>query len=203
MSGDEVTGEALRTETQPAGAGGGADRPRSPVPAIVAVVAVVMVALVVLFATSDGDDDPDTSEQVVADTAPALVGTTTSGESFDLADERGRWVLVNFFATWCPPCVAEHPELVEFAARDAEHATVVSVSFDEPAPVIEEFFATNGGDWPVVADSHRIPIDWGVVKLPESFLVSPEGEVVRKVEGGVTAEGIEALIAEHSAGSGE
>lgn len=179
------------------------NRPRSPVPAIVAVVAVVMAALVLLFATSGGGDDPDTSEQVVSDAAPALVGTTTSGETFDLADEQGRWALVNFFATWCPPCVAEHPELVEFAERNADTASVVSVSFDEPAPVIEEFFAANGGDWPVVADPERIPIDWGVVKLPESFLVSPDGEVVRKLEGGVTAEGLEVLIAEHSTGSGE
>ncbi len=173
-------------------AGGG----RNPVVAIVAVVAVVMAALVALFAFSDSGDGPDTSDQVIEDRAPALAGTTIAGDEFDLTAEAGKWVLVNFFATWCPPCVAEHPELVEFAERNADSATVVSVAFDEPAPVIEEFFATNGGDWPVVADAAAIPLDWGVVKLPESFLVSPEGIVVSKLEGGVTASELENLIAE-------
>ena len=198
MNGTDAGGEPT-ADVQPAG-GGAPARPRSPVPAIVAVVAVVVAALVALFATSGGDGETDTSEQVVADAAPPLVGTTTSGDTFDLADEEGRWALVNFFATWCPPCVAEHPELVEFSRRNAETATVVSVAFDEPAPVIEEFFEANGGDWPVVADAGGIPIDWGVVKLPESFLVSPEGQVVAKLEGGVTAQGIEDLIAGSSTG---
>ncbi len=177
--------------------------PRSPVPAIVAVVAVVMAALVGLFLwgmSSDSDSGPDSAAQFEDDSAPSLAGTTASGEPFDLADESGKWVLVNFFATWCPPCVAEHPELVEFAARNGDTATVVSVAFDEPPEVIEAFFEANGGDWPVLADAEGIPLDWGVIKLPESYLVSPDGVVVQKLEGGITAAEIEELIAEHSAG---
>ncbi len=174
---------------------------RGPILAIVGVVGVVVLALLLLFGLNlGGSDGPDTSEEVLADRAPALAATTTEGEAFDIAAEEGRWVLVNFFATWCPPCVAEHPELVEFAEAHADDATVVSVAFDEPAPVIEEFFATNGGDWPVVADSAGIPLDWGVVKLPESFLVAPDGTVVEKLEGGVTTEQLEALMSEHSSG---
>jgi cytochrome c biogenesis protein CcmG/thiol:disulfide interchange protein DsbE len=174
---------------------------RGPILAIVGVVGVVVLALLLLFGLNlGGSDGPDTSEEVLADRAPPLAATTTEGEVFDIAAEEGRWVLVNFFATWCPPCVAEHPELVEFAEAHPDDAEVVSVAFDEPAPVIEEFFATNGGDWPVVADSAGIPLDWGVVKLPESFRVAPDGTVVEKLEGGVTTEQLEALMSEHSSG---
>ena len=171
---------------------------------VIAVVAmaVVLAALVLVLGTSGFNGEVDTSTQVVGSPAPELVGTTTSGDDFDIVDERGKWVLVNFFATWCPPCVAEHPELVAFASRNAETATVVSVAFDEPAEVVEEFFSTHGGDWPVVAEAGRIPIDWGVVKLPESYLVAPDGTVVDKIEGGVTADELESLIESEQASSG-
>lgn len=164
----------------------------------VVVTALVLGALVVLFATAGSGEDADTSAQVVADEAPDLTAVTTDGEVFDLGSTRGKWVLVNFFATWCPPCVAEHPELVAFSEAHPEDVVVVSVAFDEPADVIEEFFDRNGGDWPVIAeDTGGIVLDFGVVKLPESFLVSPDGVVVEKIEGGVTAARLDRLIAEN------
>lgn len=177
---------------------------RRPVPvwAVVAAVATVLLALVILLATSGSSDGADTSGQIVGSSAPELVGATISGDEFDLADTAGGWAVVNFFATWCPPCVAEHPELVAFDSRN-DDATVVSVAFDEPADVIEAFFDDNGGDWPVVADAKGIPLDWGVVKLPESFLVAPDGTVVEKLEGGIEATELEELIAVHASGSGD
>ena len=135
--------------------------------------------------------------------APPLAAPTASGGEFDILDEQGRWVVVNFFATWCPPCVAEHPELVAFASRNGDDATVVSVAYDEPADVVEAFFEDNGGDWPVVPDPGSIPLDWAVVKLPESYLVDPGGTVVEKFRGGVTATELESSIAEHSGAAGD
>lgn len=181
--------------------GGGTGR----IIAAVVVVAVVVGLLVVVLGGSPSDDEVDTGGQVVGGPAPELVATATDGSAFDLADLRGRWVVVNFFATWCPPCVAEHPELVAFSQRNAGDAEVVSVAFDEPAPVVEQFFADNGGDWPVLAeDTGGVVLDFGVVKLPESFLVSPDGEIVEKLNGGVTAAQLESLIAAHDAsGSGK
>lgn len=176
-----------------------ADRGRRRILAAVVVVAVVLGALVVLFATSDGSQGADTSAQVLSEQAPELAGVTTSGEAFDLRGLQGKWVLVNFFATWCPPCVAEHPELVAFSEEHRDDAVVVSVAFDEPAPVIEEFFAEKGGDWPVIADdTGGIVLDFGVVKLPESYLIAPDGTVVEKFAGGVTAAALDEVIAEHS-----
>lgn len=171
---------------------------------IAAVVGVALAALVALFALAPSGDekDVDTSGAVVDELAAPVKGTTITGEEYDLDDRRGRWVLVNFFATWCPPCVQEQPELVAFASRNAEDAEIVSVAFDDRAEKVEAFFAESGATWPVLAqDTGEISIDYGVVKLPESFLVNPEGQVVEKFTGGLSAAEVEAVIARESGGS--
>jgi cytochrome c biogenesis protein CcmG/thiol:disulfide interchange protein DsbE len=78
---------------------------------------------------------------------------------------------------------------------------VVSVAFDDDAASIEEFFAANGGDWPVlVGDTGPIALDYGVRGVPESFLISPAGQVVA-VFYGVTAADLDAAIATATAGA--
>jgi cytochrome c biogenesis protein CcmG/thiol:disulfide interchange protein DsbE len=123
-----------------------------------------------------------------------------TGDEFDIDAHRGRWVVVNFFATWCPPCVEEHPELVAFDERNGSRVQLVSVAFDDTeVDAVERFFADNGGDWPVITSgAGGASLDYGVKKLPESFLVDPSGTVVAKINGGVTAAQLDALIAEAS-----
>jgi cytochrome c biogenesis protein CcmG, thiol:disulfide interchange protein DsbE len=164
---------------------------------IAGIVGVAMAALVLLFATAGGEDATGAfagGSGVIGATAPALTGATTDGEPFDIESLRGQWVLVNFFATWCPPCVQEHPELVRFAERNVGRATVVSVAYDDTSEKIRQFFDANGGTWPVLAQDTGASIDYGVVKLPESFLVDPSGRVVHKLTGGVFAAQVEALM---------
>jgi cytochrome c biogenesis protein CcmG, thiol:disulfide interchange protein DsbE len=176
-------------------------RPRRRGPALVAavVIGVLLVLLVVVLATRDPAQDRVGDSPLVGHVAPPLAGETLAGASFDLDRLRGQWVVVNFFATWCVPCQAEHPELVEFNERHAEaqDASVVSVVFDDEAEDVGRFFDRNGGEWPVV-DGERIILDWAVAAVPESYLVSPGGVVVAKVTGGVTADGLDDLLAEVS-----
>jgi cytochrome c biogenesis protein CcmG/thiol:disulfide interchange protein DsbE len=172
---------------------------------IAGIVGVAVAALVVLFVVSPKDQDPSTpsSSPIEGKLAPALSGTTVGGEQFDLDKHRGEWVLVNFFGTWCPPCVAEHPQLVKFSQDTAGTAQVVSVAFDDTPDKIEAFFAKNGGDWPVLAkDTDKASIDYGVIKLPESYLVDPTGTVVKKFTGGITAAQVESYIAKAQKASG-
>ncbi len=190
----ELGGPRVDEAKIPGGPGGGG---LNPVVIVVAIVAVVALGFVALLAFSKGGEEADTAGQVVSDAAPPLVGETTSGEAFDLKEYEGDWVVVNFFATWCPPCVAEHPELSAFSDSNAFDAKVVSVAFDEAAPKVQKFFDEHGGDWPVLAQSEEIPLDWAVIGLPETFLVSPDGDVVEKYKGPVTAAGLESDIRGH------
>jgi cytochrome c biogenesis protein CcmG, thiol:disulfide interchange protein DsbE len=163
-----------------------------------AVVAVLLVAFVAVLATREPATERRASSPLIGKVAPALAGETVDGGSFDIDDHRGRWVLVNFFATWCQPCVQEHPELVRFsqAHAAADDALVVSVVYDESdLGRVRDFFAERGGDWPVLSDGLLPAVDYGVVKVPESYLVAPNGLVVQKYTGGVTQDMIERDIA--------
>lgn len=179
---------------------------RASAPWVAAAVAVVIGALIVLMATAPTDPTSERTSALVGRAAPAITTTDSEGRAFDLGDYRGSWVLLNFFATWCVPCVREHPELVAFSEAHASRgdAAVVSVAFDDPPEAIVEFFERNGGDWQVIADDRpeadlgttsKISLDYGVVKLPESYLISPEGIVVHKFIGGIRAVEVEAQMA--------
>lgn len=175
---------------------------------IAGIVGVAAVALIALFLTADINSDPlavDTN-QLVGKPAPSIDSTDTKDRPFRLDDYRGRWVLLNFFATWCGPCITEHPELIAFdqAHRSAGDASVVSVAFNDEPEEISDFFATNGGDWAVVADDESdISIAYAVIALPESYLIDPEGVVVHKFSGGITRGEVERVMADQGAeGSG-
>jgi cytochrome c biogenesis protein CcmG/thiol:disulfide interchange protein DsbE len=170
----------------------------SPVRAAAVAVGVVLAVLVGVMATRDAGPDR-VSTHLVGQPAPPLAGTTIDGDAWDLDAQRGRWLLVNFFSTTCVPCIVEHPELVAFAEAHAgaDDARVVSVAFDDSAAAVERFFREAGGGWPVLATgTGHIAVDWGVVAVPESYLVSPSGHVAAKVVGGVEFAELEELLAE-------
>lgn len=165
---------------------------------IVLPVAVALGLLVLLLATGDPASERNNTFQLQGEVAPLIEGATIDGGWFDIDDQRGRWVIVNFFSTTCVPCIVEHPELVEFAtAHDVVgDATVVSVSFDDRADNVIEFFQENGGSWPVlVEDTGEIAVQYGVTGVPESYIVAPNGVIVGRFIGGLTAADLDDAIA--------
>lgn len=165
--------------------------------------AVVVGLLVLLLATSETQRTNSIANAVVGEVAPIFAGTTTQGEPFDLSDQRGRWVVVNFFASWCIECRVEHPELIAFSERHGSGGDVelVSVMFSDSVDRAQEFFEELGGDWPVlVEDMGSVAIDFGVVAVPETYLVSPSGRVEAKWISTVTADELDRVIAARSGG---
>lgn len=163
---------------------------------VAVVLALLAGSLMVLLAIGI---DRDQANVRVGELVPAISGSTLDGGTFDLEAvlRDGRWVVINFFATWCPPCIEEHPELIEFDERHDRPggAQVVSVVWDEPPEVVRGFFDRNGGDWPVLIDTDgRIAVDLAVLSVPETFLVAPSGAIVASFRGGVTADGLESTI---------
>jgi cytochrome c biogenesis protein CcmG/thiol:disulfide interchange protein DsbE len=161
-------------------------------------VGVVLALFVVVLATRDSDPtNRAVDSPLLGKPAPALAGESVlDGEAFDLRDAEGRWVLVNFFATWCEPCRKEHPQLVKFAQdhQVADDARVVSVVFQDQPEDVERWFRDNGGDWPVVDTDGEIVVDWSVSGVPESYLVDPAGVVRAKIVGGVDATKLDDLL---------
>jgi cytochrome c biogenesis protein CcmG/thiol:disulfide interchange protein DsbE len=165
----------------------------------IALVALVVVAgLVALLASSPPQTAAEVQTPLVGQHAPALAGPTLAGGTFDLKALRGRWVVVNFFASWCPPCQQEQPELVAFdyAHRAPRAATLVGVVFDDSATSARGFMRSTGATWPAVGDpGGQIAFDYGVRGPPETFLVSPSGLVVAHFDGPMTAHDIDYWLA--------
>lgn len=166
-------------------------------PLAAAVAGAILVAFIAILATS-GSEQSLGASPLIAKPAPQIIGETVDAQTFDLEGERGRWVVVNFFATTCVPCIQEHPELVAFdeAHSAIGDASVVSIAFSDSAKNVEAFFEDNGGDWSVLAeDTGRHAISYGVAAVPETYLVSPNGIVTSKFIGGITQADLENEIA--------
>ena len=163
------------------------------------VVAVIVAGFVGVLATREPSTDREVKSALLDKAAPPLVGQTLDGEAFNLDHKQGRWVVVNFFATWCRECVVEHPQLDAFQKQheEADDALVVSVVYDDDPDDALEFFEERGGDWPVVLDDSGIAASYGVTAVPETYLVNPDGYVVAKFIAGVTRDGLNGWIQEY------
>lgn len=170
---------------------------RHPARAAALVAGVIVALLVVLLATRDPATERNSTSKLIGQRAPAVAGEVLLGEPFDIG-ATDRWVVVNFFATWCAPCVTEHPELVKFSTAHAKtgDARVISVVYSDDGGAVRRFFNERGGDWTVFdSDQGRTALDWGVAKVPESYLVAPTGIVVERFVSGVTQAQLDAAIA--------
>ena len=121
-----------------------------------------------------------------------------TGQVHRLSDHRGKWVVVNFWATWCGPCMVEIPELMRFHERHKDHdAIVIGVNFEEiETPALEAFIAEMGIDYLVVraGDTPILPFE-PLKGLPSTFFVDPHGELVASHVGPVTGAAIEDFLA--------
>ena len=171
--------------------------PRTAVVASI-VVAVLVVLLVAVLATRDPSSARATQSPLIGKVAPTTEGTTLDGEQVSVSDLRGRWVMLNFFASWCIPCQTEHPQLAAFhAAHEAAgDAVLVAVTFDDRAEDARAFFERNGGGWPVIDDpDNSLGVAYGVAQVPETFVIAPSGIVVQRFAGAVTRADLEAVMA--------
>jgi thiol-disulfide isomerase/thioredoxin len=128
---------------------------------------------------------------------PGLRLATLDGGEFDLAARRGKWVVVNFWATWCSPCLEEMPEL---SALDAmrEHVDVVGLAYEDIAPDdLRSFLRDHPVVYPIaLVDVYAPPADFATPRgLPMTYLIAPDGRVADRFLGPVTAARLEAAIA--------
>jgi thiol-disulfide isomerase/thioredoxin len=119
------------------------------------------------------------------DPAPDFQLTGLDSKPVTLADHKGKVVLVNFWATWCGPCRAEIPDLVELQKKYKDRLQILGLVVDDEDPdAIKNFAAKFGINYPVALATNDIRIQYGgIPALPTSFVLDSEGRVVQKHEG--------------------
>jgi thiol-disulfide isomerase/thioredoxin len=116
---------------------------------------------------------------------PPFLVTDLDGNLISTAALRGKVVIVNFWATWCPPCRDEIPEMIELANRYKDKLQIIAVSQDDASPAeVKQFAREIGINYPIVMGSNAMTAEYGgVPALPTTFVVNTDGRIVQKHEG--------------------
>jgi thiol-disulfide isomerase/thioredoxin len=127
--------------------------------------------------------------------AGAFEVVDTAGTKHRLADYKGRWVVVNFWATWCAPCVKEIPEIAEFQKAHGKEVVVVGIAVDnEELEKTRQFAKKVGHDYPLVLGDEKIEKQFGKVKgLPTTMVYDPSGKKIYDRLGTVSKKFLEDL----------
>jgi cytochrome c biogenesis protein CcmG/thiol:disulfide interchange protein DsbE len=121
----------------------------------------------------------------------------STGDTIRLSDLAGKVVVLNFFASWCLPCRAEHAALTQTAMQYADRPTqFIGVLYnDEPAAGIRWIEEMGGMSYPAVTDHEsRTAIDYGLYGVPETFIIDQAGRVAHKELGPITASVLQRVI---------
>jgi len=110
---------------------------------------------------------------------------TTNGQPFHLSDLRGKVVVLDFWASWCPPCVEEAASLNALEQRISSlGGTVVGISWDDDPAAYQKFLQEHQVNFPTYRDDNRkIGTNYGTVMIPEAYLISRDGRIARKIVG--------------------
>src|SRR5215831_13456019 len=119
---------------------------------------------------------------MAGDTAPGFSITADNGKTVSLPNFGGKVLVLNFWATWCPPCVQETPSLSRFAAQMAPSGVVVlAISVDKDEKAYKDFLARMKPAFLTARDPQaKINADFGTFKYPETYVINNSGKVVRK-----------------------
>ncbi len=161
-------------------------------------VAAVLAVLIAVLASAKPASTGNSASPLLGRAAPPVSGPSlNSSGTVTLAAFRGKWVLVNFMASWCVPCRQEAPQLQAFADQHARSGDgeVLTVAFD-PADVnsLSSYLRSAHLTWPSVDDT-AAEVAYGVSQIPQSYLVDPSGTVVAKFFGPLTAAQVDKVIA--------
>ncbi|MEI6847546.1 MAG: TlpA disulfide reductase family protein [Chlorobiaceae bacterium] len=123
--------------------------------------------------------------------APLFSSETIDGKTIGTAKLSGKAYIVNFFASWCPPCRAEIPDMVSLQSQYSRKGfTFIGVAVNETVPKIKSFVAKNRISYPVVMADDKIVsafsqfVDGGLQSIPTSFVVNSSGRVIQVIVGG-------------------
>jgi cytochrome c biogenesis protein CcmG/thiol:disulfide interchange protein DsbE len=160
------------------------------------VVPALVLPIAWLLLQGIGRDPRALASPLVGQPMPAFELVGIDGQRVVSEDLRGRVVIVNFWASWCFECIAEHQVLLEAQHRYGADLAIVGVLYQDRPQDALAFLARHGdGRWPNLVDEEgRVAIDYGVTGVPESFFLDRSGVVRYKQFGAVTAAVVDAEL---------
>jgi peroxiredoxin len=152
---------------------------------------VAVTVLVIILSLKLNDTSFKFSNQVSIESgtpAPDFTFPGLDGKKVSLSDYKGKVVLVNIWATWCPPCVDEMPSMEKLYQKfKGENFEILAVSIDEPGlKAVAPFMKKSGLTFPALIDSEgAIKTVYGITGIPESFIIDQQGILIKKIVGPV------------------
>jgi len=138
-----------------------------------------------------------TSPTTIGSVAPDFSLVDLDGNQVHLAELRGQPVIVNFWASWCGPCVDEFPLLKAAADRHADDGLVVlGIVYQDRSEAARAFMQQNGGTWQALMDpDERVARAYNIFGPPETYFVGRDGTIVARHIGQLTAASLDAKVA--------
>lgn len=145
---------------------------------------------------------PSASPSVAGQSAPVFTIRTLDGKELNSTQLAGRPYIVNFFASWCPPCRQELPGMVELQKKYASQGfTFVGIAFRDRPAVLPDFLWEMGVEYPVAMATPEVEAAFGqfmpggkIRAIPATFVIGRDGKILNAVSGGLTKEDFESLI---------
>jgi len=151
------------------------------------IPAAGLAGLIVLFAVGLTRDPSKIPSPLIGKPAPVFDLPTPEGGRLALATLQGQPVLVNFWASWCTPCLQEHPLLMELARSGVR---IVGLNYKDDPAAAAQWLARHGNPFVTIAQDRdgRVGLDWGVYGVPETFVLDAQGVIRHKHIGPLTRE---------------
>ena len=165
-------------------------------------VLIIGAGLIAVLATRPPATVTEVQSPLVGNPAPSISSVTLGGARFTLPNAPGKYMVVNFFASWCEPCQTEGPNFVQFQFehQQAGDASMLSVVFDDTQSAARSYQSSLGATWPTLADpGGKLALSFGVRAPPSTYVIAPDGRVVAYIIAPVTAADLDQIIAKAKA----
>ncbi|MFD9625588.1 TlpA disulfide reductase family protein [Peribacillus muralis] len=155
------------------------------------IASVLLLSLITIAIVQAMDNDPNNHEKEdslgglkIGAKAPNFSLKTLDGKQVELADYRGKKVMLNFWATWCPPCKKEMPDMEKYAQQAGDDVVVLAVNID-PENDVQAFVKENGITFTIPLDSNsaKNPVNerYKVLSIPTTYFIDKQGKITNKV----------------------
>ena len=158
---------------------------------------LILIAPLFWWLTKGFSFDPRAlPDEITGEKAPQFVLSSLEGYEVNLRDLEGGPVVINFWATWCQPCLLEHPHLQQVAAEyKSKGVNFLGILYGDTAQKARPFLKKYGSSYPTLIDEKQsVNIDYGVAGVPETFVINQKGVIVKKFAGPVSRDELKLVL---------